>query len=96
MSETWLDESISDCNIELSDYIIFRNDRNRHGGGVMAYVRESLPVKGRPDIEENNAKSIWLEVTTNGGTLLVGAYYRPPGAPPTGKRRIFDITTKFH
>ena len=45
VSETWLDGSISDKEVELRDYTVFRKDRNRHGGGVAIYVCNSLPVK---------------------------------------------------
>ena len=33
-SETWLDSSISDSEIEIENYTVVRKDRNRKGGGV--------------------------------------------------------------
>ena len=32
--ETWLDDTVSDNELLLPDYQIYRYDRNRHGGGV--------------------------------------------------------------
>ena len=33
--ETWLGEEITDSEISLPDYQLYRLDRNRHGGGVL-------------------------------------------------------------
>jgi hypothetical protein len=79
LSETWLDGTISDDDITLTGYVIFRRNRDRHGGGVMVYARESIPVKRRYDLELKDIECIWLEINTLSGILLVGAYYRPPG-----------------
>ena len=37
--ETWLDSDISDAEVYISGYRVFRHDRNRHGGGVLVYVK---------------------------------------------------------
>ena len=36
--ETWLSSEILDNEIAISDYQIFRRDRDRHGGGVMIFM----------------------------------------------------------
>ena len=38
VSETWLDGSVTDAEIELVGYTVVRKDRNRNGGGVCLYV----------------------------------------------------------
>ncbi len=80
LSETWLDNSITDSDISLRGYTIFRRDRNRHGGGVMMYVDQDLPVKRRYDLEHDSVESVWIELTLPHKLLIVGNYYRPPGA----------------
>ena len=40
--ETWLDNDVSDNELFLSNYRLFRLDRNRHGGGIAIYVCTSL------------------------------------------------------
>ena len=40
-SETKLDESITDQEIEIVNYTVIRNDRNRNGGGVCMYVHNN-------------------------------------------------------
>ena len=42
--ETWLSSDILDNELAVSNYQIFRRDRNRHGGGVMMYVHSCLTV----------------------------------------------------
>ena len=37
-----LNETFCDSEINLPDYSIVRQDRNRHGGGVAMYIRNSL------------------------------------------------------
>ena len=38
VNETLLDSSISNIEINIDNFSVFRNDRNRHGGGVALYV----------------------------------------------------------
>ena len=37
ISESWLCADISDNEISVPDYHVFRKDRHRHGGGVLLY-----------------------------------------------------------
>ena len=45
LSKTKTGESFPDKQFLLINYIMFRKDRNRCGGGIMFYVNESLPCK---------------------------------------------------
>ena len=38
ISETWLDNEISDSEVSIGNYDLVRLDRNRHGGGVAIYI----------------------------------------------------------
>ena len=40
--ESLLDNSILDYELTISDYNLLRLDRNRHGGGIILYIRDSL------------------------------------------------------
>jgi len=51
VSETWLSQTVSDNDIEISKFTIQRNDRNQHGGSVTSYVSDSLAVSRRTDLE---------------------------------------------
>jgi hypothetical protein len=49
LNETMLDSSISDHEIKINGYDIVRKDRNRHGGEVAIYLRNSLNYTVRDD-----------------------------------------------
>ena len=52
--ETWLDDSI-DLEICVQGYSVYRLDHNRHGGGVLIYVKDmfscSVMYKGSFEFE---------------------------------------------
>ena len=77
ITETFLDDEITDSEILTNSYSVFRRDRNRHGGGVMALVKDSISTTRRGDLE-NTSELIWLEISHSVGTLLLGIFYRPP------------------
>ena len=64
LTETWLDDTISDQEIFPvgSDVSLIRTDRNCHGGGVAFVVSEQLCICVRPDIREGTVESIWIEL----------------------------------
>jgi hypothetical protein len=41
LNETMLDETIADNEVLIDGYEITRKDRNRHGGGVLLYIRNN-------------------------------------------------------
>ncbi len=52
ISETWLDDSIKDSEICPPGYTVFRNDRNRNGGGVAIFVYNRVRFRPRTDLSE--------------------------------------------
>ena len=41
--DTKIYHTVPDNEINLPGYSPIRKDRNRHGGGVLVYIRESIP-----------------------------------------------------
>ena len=37
--ESWIDNSVTNGELLLSAYQLYRRDRNRHGGGILIYVK---------------------------------------------------------
>ena len=80
LSETRLDKTISDSEVSISGYNIFRNDRNLNGGGVAIYVKASLP-EPTVRIKSENLELISLEIAPkHAKPFLVVCWYRPPTA----------------
>ena len=81
--ETWLSEDITNHEISLSGYQVQRFDRNRHGGGILVYIHNSLSYKlilqgdphGIVDLE-----LIVISVSKPGFKLCLGVFYRPPSS----------------
>lgn len=78
-SETWLDNSINDSEIEIENYVVIRKDRNRNGGGVCVYIRSDICYNVRTDLDHAHIEAVWLDILfPNSKPLLIGALYRPP------------------
>ena len=84
ITESWAKESISDNELQLEGYMMFRKDRicnrNRvHGGGVLLYVKDHLIATERKDLDTSSFKeSIWCVIKCKKVELLVGVCYREP------------------
>ena len=77
ITETFLDSTVPDAQIISSGYNIFRKDRNRHGGGMLVMVRDSITVVRRYDLEVA-CEMLWLELYVQKGVIDFLTYYRPP------------------
>lgn len=78
ISETWLDEGISDSFISLKGYKIFRSDRKKRGGGVAIYVRNGIPCKFISQSEDGDkVEFLFIEISAVERNLLLGCVYRP-------------------
>ena len=47
INESKIDDSIPDNEINIVGYIMVRNDRNRYGGGVVLYIRDTISFSER-------------------------------------------------
>ena len=64
ITETWLTNEIPDSNVSLKDFTLFRKDPPSHGGGLVAYIRSSIPCVLLPKLELRSAisETMWLHV----------------------------------
>ena len=83
LSETWLTNKISNNEIELADYVLYRVDRGARGGGVSTYVSSNLVSELIiPDIEPLHFECIFVKITLHANKYItIGNIYRPPSAP---------------
>ena len=82
ISETWLDDSITDAEITTSGYSVLRLDRNRDGGIVCVYIRNGFAFNHRQDLHDDRIEKIWSDI------LL------PKSKPITMKTLISGVTLK--
>ena len=78
ISESKLNSSITNEEISIPGYEIVRKDRNRNGGGVLAYIKECFSHNLREDFDSEN-ESIFFEIfLPRTRPILIGVVYRPP------------------
>ena len=78
ITESKLDSSIFDSEINIAGYDVLRKDRNRHGGGVVCYIRNDLSfnVLSAFPLEIEN---IFIDILLpKAKPFTVGLFYRPP------------------
>ena len=81
ISETHLDFSFDDTEQYIEGYNIYRNDRDRFGGGVAFYIQDHLPTQIRTDMMKYDIEILWLQVhLPHRKSILLGCCYRPPNA----------------
>ena len=79
INETWLDSDVGDDLVSIPGYNIFRRDRNRHGGGVCIFVKQSHHCRLMSMV--SIVESVWVEISLNKKeTYIVGTIYRPPSS----------------
>ena len=78
ISESKLDESVLEPEIEIDDYKIIQCDRNRHRGGVACYIRSDLSYN-IISVFPSEIESVFFEIVLpNSKPITVGTIYRPP------------------
>ena len=79
MSETHLDSSVNDSEVSVQGYSLLRKDRDRKGGGICLFIRNSINFNVRGDMSSGNVEAMFIEVLfPKSRPFLVGVLYRPP------------------
>ena len=78
-SETKLDETFPNQQFTISDYKMFRRDRNKHGVVMMFYINENIPfkavnVEGLPE----NCEVTLIELSIKSRKWLCIGLYKAP------------------
>ena len=81
VNETLLNSSIPDGEISIKGFCLFRNDRDRNGGGVALYINENLSPCMINDNTCISSESVWVKVKVKYGYIIIGSIYRPPNSP---------------
>jgi hypothetical protein len=67
--------------IHIHNYSIVRLGRNRCGGVVTLYIKNTLPYLERKDLVSDNLEMICVEITKqHTRPFLVTTWYRPPNS----------------
>lgn len=77
VTESKLDHHISDSEIQITGYTVIRHDRNRHGGGLLLFIKDKwtgLNVHKDETLEFMTVDIKFL----NSPRINIGVVYRPP------------------
>ena len=81
VNETRLDESISDKEVNIQGYNLWRKDRCRFCGGVAIYTRDILNVREMSQFVPENIESVCLEIIKpKTKPFLLTTVHRPPSS----------------
>ena len=80
ITESKLDSSVTNAEVNINGYSIIRNDRNRNGGGVACYIRNDLCFNIK-NIFSNSIEHAFFEILIpKVKPITIGIFYRPPNA----------------
>ena len=98
ISESWLDNSATNLELEIPGYDLYRVDRrDKKGGGVCVYILQSYKTEVLSDISgmsDAGFHQLWIKVqVSNLRSLIICTAYRPLDVPV----RCFDtdLTLSF-
>ena len=78
ISESKLDESVLEPEIQIDDYKILQCDRTRHGRGAACYIRNDLSYNIL-SVFSREIESVFFEILLpNSKSITVGAICHPP------------------
>ena len=78
ITESWANNDITDAELGLEGYAMFRKDRmGRRGGGVLLYIKDTVPAYEVQLQEEADCnEAIWCKLVTGHTTVTIGVVYR--------------------
>ena len=82
ISDTWLKNRHTDCEIAIQGYSIEIHDRDEgNGGGGAVYIHDSVSYKRRSDLETDSLEVLVVQVAfPHAKHLLITTVYRPSNA----------------
>ena len=81
LNETQISETVCDSLISIEGYNHERYDRNRHGGGVLFYTKDTITYNRilDSDIEPNSLETVRIQIKPKcAKPFVIIAWYRPP------------------
>ena len=94
--ESWAHNDITDAELGREGYVMFRKDRiGRRGGGVLLYVKETIPAYEIQLKEEADCnEAIWCKLVTGHTTVTIGVVYRCPNITKQNNEKIHNAISE--
>jgi len=97
IAESWTHVDISDAEISLEGYEMFRRDRgDRRGGGVLLYVKSQYVATNMSDRTAGLCETVWVSVKMEQGKeIVMGVCYRSPTADQKYEEELMKEIEQF-
>ena len=96
LCETFLDENVDASEYAISGYKVVTRHRNRHGGGVLFYIKEGVRFQVIDLNVSNNVESLWIKIQCVSVSVALGVVYRPPSANVSYYDSMLDQLDHIH
>ena len=90
ITESWANIDITNVELGLTGYVMFRKDRiGRRGGGVILYVKESIHAyEIKLEREADCDEAVWCKIVSGNSKLTIGLVYPSPNINEEGNTKI--------
>ena len=82
ISESKLDDTIAECTYSIPGYNMETRHRDRHGGGIMLFIRDNIPYCRKETLESKTIEHVAIDLNIGGKKYAVNVIYRPPNESP--------------
>ena len=98
ITESWANNDITDAELGLESYVMFRKDRmGRRGGGDLLYINETIPAYEVQLQEEADCKeALWCNLVTGHTTHSIGVVYRCPNITVHNNEKIHNAISEVN
>ena len=96
ITESWANNDITDAELGLEGYVMFRKDRiGKRGGGVLLYIKETIPAYEVLLQEEADCKeALWCNLVTGHTKITIGVVYRCPNITIQNNEKIHNAISE--
>ena len=95
ITETWLCTDVLDNEISIPGYNTYRQDRNRHGGGILMYTRCELAVSVIPNMSPS-LEFLPVSIRFSNFKFCICVFYRPPSSHSSIFDTFFESLEKLN
>ena len=96
ITESWANNDITDAELGLEDYAMFRKVRmGRRGGGVLLYIKDTIPAYEVQLQEEADCnEAIWCKLVTAHTKVTLGVVYRCPNVTKQNNEKKYNAISE--
>jgi hypothetical protein len=99
ITETWLEDTMIDSELNIAGYTIFRKDRKQvrdsKGGGVLLYVRDCFNAYYATELNGYQNESLWIRLQmSQTRCMLIGVCYKSPTAKDEEVKSMYEAIEK--